>query len=58
MLVKQRNWSFRKNVKTCLQNKRTYDATFKAWSLSSDFNFACKDGRFNIELANTAANFL
>ena len=32
------NWRFRKNVKTCLQNK-------KAWLFSSDFNFICKDGR-------------
>ena len=45
MLVKQK-LAFSKNVKTCLQNKKLYlDATFKAWSFTSDFNFACKDGR-------------
>ena len=40
------NWRFQKNVKTCLQNKKSYlmPPGFKAWSFSSDFNFVCKNG--------------
>ena len=39
------NRRFRKNVKTCLQNKKVYllIPAFKAWPFSSDFNFASKD---------------
>ena len=45
-----RNQSFRKNVKTCLQNKKTLsDVAFKTWPFSSDFNFACNDGRVTAE---------
>ena len=37
---------FEKNAKACLQNKKSVsDAAFKASLFSSDFNFACKDGR-------------
>ena len=40
------NRYFWKNVKSCLQKKESVSrATCKAWSFSSDFNFACKDGR-------------
>ena len=40
------NRRFRKNVKTCLQNKKVYlIPAFKAWPFSSDFNFASKDDR-------------
>ena len=40
------NWRFRKNVKACLQSKKSYlTPPFKAWPFPSDFNFACKDGQ-------------
>ena len=39
------NWHFRKNVKTSTTWETASDPAFKAWSFSSNFNFACKDGR-------------
>ena len=48
MLVKQNAIDiFKKKVKTCLQNKKVSlrPHHFKAWPFSSDFSFACKDGR-------------
>ena len=38
------NWHFRKNVKTSTTWETASDPAFKAWSFSSNFNFACKDG--------------
>ena len=34
-----------KNISTKQEN--VYDAAFKAWPFSSDFNFTSRDGRFN-----------
>ena len=40
------NWCFRKNVKKCLQNKKSCSIpAFEAWRFSPNFNFTCKDGR-------------
>ena len=45
MLVKQK-LVFSKKCKNMSTNQEIIsDATFKAWPFSSDFNFACKDGR-------------
>ena len=46
MLVKQKVTGFFGKCKNMpAKHKIISDATFKAWTFSSDFNFACEDGQ-------------
>ena len=45
---RESNWGFQKKCKNrSTEQEIVSDATFKAWSFSSDFNFVCKDDRVN-----------
>ena len=39
------NWRFRKNVKTCPQNKKSYLMLLQDITIFIDFSFACRYGR-------------
>ena len=42
----ENNWSLWKKCKNMTTKQEiTSDSTFKTWPFSSDFNFACKEGR-------------
>ena len=45
MLVKQKFVFSKKCKNMSTKEEIVSDATFKAWPFSSNFNFACKDGR-------------